>query len=69
MTTDSDTMAEDVALRLRALAATRWVDRFGAGDGIPGTDGPQPTALEWAAELAAKGPQWTDGDDARRGAA
>ena len=27
MTTDGDTMADDVALRLRALAATRWVDR------------------------------------------
>ena len=30
MTTDGDTMAEDVALRLRALAATRWVDRSDA---------------------------------------
>ncbi len=27
MTTTGDTMAEDVALRLRALAATRWIDR------------------------------------------
>ena len=45
------------------------LDRYGAGEGLLGTDGPPPTALEWAAELAAKGPQWTDGDDARRGAA
>jgi hypothetical protein len=30
MTTTGDTMAEDVALRLRALAATRWVDRSDA---------------------------------------
>ena len=30
MTTTGDTMAEDVALRLRALAATRWIDRSDA---------------------------------------
>lgn len=30
MTTDGDTMAHGVALRLRALAATRWVDRSDA---------------------------------------
>lgn len=30
MTTDGDTMAHGVALRLRALAATRWIDRSDA---------------------------------------
>ena len=30
MTQGSDTMAEGVALRLRALAATRWIDRSDA---------------------------------------
>ena len=30
MTTTGDTMAQGVALRLRALAATRWIDRSDA---------------------------------------
>ena len=32
------------------------------GEGLPGADAPLPTALEYAAELAARGPQYDGGD-------